>query len=132
MCGFSGFVRFDGKQLPKDQRSSILEQMGKVLSRRGPDEQTIYDDGHLSFVFRRLSIIDVENGSQPIWNEDDSIFVSVNGEIYNHRELRQELGSKHEFKTRSDSEAVLHSIIPMCHAAIDLPPTRLQARGIRN
>jgi len=78
------------------------------MSRRGPDEQTIYDDGYLSFVFRRLSIVDVEHGTQPIWNEDESLFVCVNGEIYNHRELREELGGKHRFRTQSDSEAVLH------------------------
>ena len=108
MCGFAGFISFSEPRLNPDQRSEILGKMGAVLSRRGPDEQTVYDDGHLSFVFRRLSIVDVEHGSQPIWNEDDSLFVSVNGEIYNHAEFREELGDRHQFRTQSDSEAVLH------------------------
>ena len=108
MCGFAGFVSFSDSQLTRDQRSDILDQMGTVLSRRGPDEQTTYDDGYLSFVFRRLSIVDVENGSQPIWNEDDSMFISVNGEIYNHQLIRDQLQPKHQFSTQSDSEAVLH------------------------
>ena len=82
--------------------------MGSAIARRGPDEQTFYDDETLSFVFRRLSIIDVDGGQQPIWNEDESIFVAVNGEIYNHRELRETLEANHTFRTRSDSEVVLH------------------------
>ena len=108
MCGFAGFVSFSDSRLTSDQRSDILNKMGTVLSRRGPDEQTVYDDGYLSFVFRRLSIVDVENGSQPIWNEDRSIFVSINGEIYNHQAFRDQLQDKHQFSTQSDSEAVLH------------------------
>ena len=108
MCGFAGFVRFNGPVLPEEQRAEILEKMGAVLSRRGPDEQTSYDDGYLSFVFRRLSIVDVEHGTQPIWNEDESLFISVNGEIYNHARFREELKEGHRFRTHSDSEAVLH------------------------
>lgn len=82
--------------------------MGAALRLRGPDEETFYQDDALSFVFRRLSIIDVDGGTQPIWNEDHSIFVAVNGEIYNHQELHAELRQTHTFKTRSDSEIVLH------------------------
>ena len=108
MCGFAGFISFSESRLTPEQRSGILDQMGTVLSRRGPDEQTTYDDGHLSFVFRRLSIVDVEHGSQPIWNEDRSQFISVNGEIYNHQSIRDQLEPQHQFCTQSDSEAVLH------------------------
>ena len=108
MCGFAGFVSFSESRLTSGQRSEILDSMGAVLSRRGPDEQTVYDDGYLSFVFRRLSIVDVENGSQPIWNEDDSMFISVNGEIYNHQLIRDQLQPEHQFRTQSDSEAILH------------------------
>ncbi len=108
MCGFAGFISFSESPLTQDQRADILGQMGTVLSRRGPDEQTVYDDGYLSFVFRRLSIVDVENGSQPIWNEDKSMFVSINGEIYNHQSFRDQLQGEHQFSTQSDSEAVLH------------------------
>jgi asparagine synthase (glutamine-hydrolysing) len=108
MCGFAGFISFTESGLSLDERSAILDRMGKVLSRRGPDEQTVYDDGYLSFVFRRLSIVDVEHGTQPIWNEDKTRFISVNGEIYNHQSIRDRLQPKHQFSTRSDSEAVLH------------------------
>ncbi|KAA3640000.1 MAG: asparagine synthase (glutamine-hydrolyzing), partial [Proteobacteria bacterium] len=82
--------------------------MGEILRLRGPDEQNIYQDDVLSFVFRRLSIVDLKGGSQPIWNEDESIFVSVNGEIYNHIALRKQLPGQHRFRTDSDSEIVLH------------------------
>jgi asparagine synthase (glutamine-hydrolysing) len=82
--------------------------MGATLRLRGPDEETFYYDDNLSFVFRRLSIIDVDGGTQPIWNENQSIFVAVNGEIYNHQELHQKLNDSHVFRSQSDSEIVLH------------------------
>jgi len=87
---------------------AILRAMGKELSRRGPDDETFYDSTDISFVFRRLSIVDVSGGRQPIWNEDHSLCVLVNGEIYNHLELRSELKHDHRFSSRSDSEVVLH------------------------
>ncbi len=105
MCGFSGFINF----LKNDSNnSSILQKMGMTLKLRGPDEETFFQDDNLSFVFRRLSIIDVEGGSQPIWNEDKSIFVAVNGEIYNYQELKQLLKQPHTFRTDSDSEIIVH------------------------
>lgn len=82
--------------------------MGGQLARRGPDDEQIYDDGTLSFVFRRLSIVDVKGGRQPLWNEDNTVCVIVNGEIYNHSELRGALKKQHTFRTRSDSEIVVH------------------------
>ena len=108
MCGIAGFLRFQKQKFDSEQRRRILSDMGSAIARRGPDEQTFYDDETLSFVFRRLSIIDVDGGQQPIWNEDRSIFVAVNGEIYNHRELREPLETNHTFRTQSDSEIVLH------------------------
>ena len=108
MCGIAGFLSFRKQKFDPEQRQRILNDMGSAIARRGPDEQTFYDDETLSFVFRRLSIIDVDGGQQPIWNEDESIFVAVNGEIYNHRELRETLEANHTFRTRSDSEVVLH------------------------
>jgi asparagine synthase (glutamine-hydrolysing) len=82
--------------------------MGEALKFRGPDEETTYQDDYLSFIFRRLSIVVLEGGSQPIWNEDKSIFGAVNGEIYNHLELRDLLEEQDTFKIRSDSEIILH------------------------
>ncbi len=110
MCGFAGFIQdADPKrQRPLAERKAILRAMSRQLARRGPDEETFWDDGTLAFTFRRLSIVDVAGGRQPIWNEDRSVFVSVNGEIYNHMELRGSLRGEHAFSTRSDSEIVLH------------------------
>jgi asparagine synthase (glutamine-hydrolysing) len=82
--------------------------MGAQLARRGPDDEQLYDDGTLALVFRRLSIIDLAGGRQPLWNERRDILAVVNGEIYNHDELRNELQTRHTFRTRSDSETVLH------------------------
>lgn len=107
MCGLAGFLDYR-KPIAADERRRILARMGQRLARRGPDDEQFYDDGVLSLVFRRLAIIDPGTGRQPIWNEDESILVAVNGEIYNHRELRAGLAGGHVFRTRSDSEVVLH------------------------
>ena len=108
MCGFSGFVEFGRDPRDKPGRLAILQAMGAQMARRGPDDEQVYDEGPLSLVFRRLAIVDVDGGRQPIWNEDQTMFVCVNGEIYNHRELRQSLRQPHVFRTESDSEIVLH------------------------
>ena len=105
MCGFAGFISFTKTNSCSE---TILKNMGSALRYRGPDDESLYQDSFLSFVFRRLSIIDIEGGSQPIWNEDDSIFVAVNGEIYNHIELKQLLKNQHTFRSKSDSEILLH------------------------
>lgn len=86
----------------------ILERMGLQLARRGPDDEKRYCDDALSLVFRRLSIVDVDKGSQPLWNEDCTVLVAVNGEIYNHRDLRAGLKDEHVFRTDSDCEIVVH------------------------
>jgi asparagine synthase (glutamine-hydrolysing) len=101
-------VSFGSSSLDVEKRRHILERMGKLLGPRGPDEQTMYDDGTLSLVYRRLSIVDVAGGQQPIYSEDGRRFIVVNGEIYNHEELRRQIGSRHQFSTHSDSEVPLH------------------------
>jgi asparagine synthase (glutamine-hydrolysing) len=83
--------------------------MGQAIIRRGPDGVRYYDDGTLALVFRRLAIIDVEGGDQPFFSESKDLVGVVNGEIYNHAELRAELQSRHSFSTRSDCEVVLHA-----------------------
>lgn len=108
MCGISGFISFDPDLTGVEERKEILALMSRAIARRGPDDAQFYDDGVLSLVFRRLSIIDVQGGRQPIWNEDNTLMVAVNGEIYNHQELRSGLSSTHDFSTQSDSEVVLH------------------------
>lgn len=108
MCGFAGFVQFQEEQVGRSQRVNWLRTMGRQLARRGPDDEQFWIDDNLSFVFRRLAIVDVAGGQQPIWNESKTIFVAINGEIYNHTELRSELQEAHDFRTRSDAEVVLH------------------------
>ena len=75
---------------------------------RGPDDRGIYTDSNISLGHRRLSIIDLKTGHQPIHNEDETIEVILNGEIYNFKELREELEDKHEFYTNSDTEVLVH------------------------
>src|SRR5689334_8938913 len=102
MCGITGFV---GKGCHED-----LVTMTRALVHRGPDDEAFHIDAadRVFLGFRRLSIIDPEGGRQPMWNEDDSICVIFNGEIYNQAELRRELESKgHRFKTdHSDTEVL--------------------------
>jgi len=99
ICGFSG---------PSDER--LLRKMAETIIHRGPDEDGFYGDGKMNLASRRLSIIDVQTGRQPIHNEDGSVWLVFNGEIYNFQELRQELEKKgHTFYTdHSDTETVVH------------------------
>ncbi len=108
MCGIAGFLEFSRDARPHEERTDILRRMGRQLARRGPDDEQIVCDDMLSLVFRRLSIMAVADGAQPIWNEDRTALVAVNGEIYNHRELRRNLQARHTFRTGSDCEVVLH------------------------
>jgi len=108
MCGFAGVLNLGGLSGNKESRRDELAGMGRQLARRGPDDEQFYDDGLLSLVFRRLSVIDIDGGRQPIWNEDQTIVTVVNGEIYNHAELRSGLGGRHRFSSHSDSEVIVH------------------------
>lgn len=108
MCGFAGFIDFQSRRVPRDLNREILVAMSEQLSRRGPDDEQLLETPPLSLVFRRLSVIDLLGGSQPIWNENHTMCVAVNGEIYNHLELRSQLRSQHRFSTGSDAEIVLH------------------------
>ncbi len=107
MCGIHGLYRFDGVQVAPRQ----LTAMGDVTRHRGPDDEGQYIEpaGRCGIAMRRLSIIDLAGGHQPISNADDSLWVVCNGEIYNFRALREELQSRgYRFKTGSDSEVLLH------------------------
>lgn len=102
MCGITGFV---GKGNYTD-----LNRMTNVLSHRGPDGSGTYSNGKAFLGHRRLSIIDLTNGRQPMSNEDGSLWIVYNGEIYNHDLMRHDAESKgHIFKTRSDTEVILHA-----------------------
>lgn len=105
MCGFVGFLN----ELSEDENNKIVREMADRIIHRGPDQDDYYVDDDISLGFRRLSIIDLEGGSQPIINEDGSKVLVYNGEVYNYQEIREDLIKKgHIFKTKSDSETVLH------------------------
>ena len=105
MCGIYGIYQLDGTPAAE----GLLTRMGRSILHRGPDDQGAHSDGRCAIGMRRLSIIDVAGGHQPMANHDGSLVVVCNGEIYNFRELRRELeGHGHRFKTNSDCEVVLH------------------------
>ncbi len=108
MCGIHGIIQLDGA--PVD--ASLLAHMGRVTTHRGPDDEGMYAEGPCAIGMRRLSIIDLSGGHQPISSKDGRIWLVCNGEIYNFRELRSELQARgHQFKTHSDSEVVLYAYI---------------------
>ena len=105
MCGIFGIFDKSGRAVPRLD----VERMGKVQRHRGPDDQGLFSEGAVSFGMQRLAIIDVSGGHQPISNEDDTVTVVCNGEIYNFRELRSRLQAKgHRFKSGSDTEVIVH------------------------
>ena len=107
MCGIAGIYSYRANSTPDP---GLLKRMARTMSHRGPDDEGLFVGGPIGLVHRRLSIIDLEGGHQPMFNEDGSIVVVFNGEIYNHCELRQFLESKgHVFKTKSDTEVIVHS-----------------------
>ena len=106
MCGFAGYINI-GEESRADQE--ILTRMTDKLVHRGPDSCGYFIDDNVGLGFRRLSIIDLETGDQPLFNEDRSIVLMCNGEIYNYPELKDTLTKKgHRFRTNSDVEVVLH------------------------
>ncbi|MGA9533104.1 MAG: asparagine synthase (glutamine-hydrolyzing) [Anaerolineales bacterium] len=106
MCGIAGV--FDSRALV-DIDDAVLFQMIELLRHRGPDESGVYRDDHAAMISTRLSIVDLAAGQQPIGNEDGTSWIVFNGEIYNYRELRDELlALGHQFETECDTEVVLH------------------------
>jgi len=106
MCGFVGYVNLRHER-PAERE--LLGRMSRKLIHRGPDSDGFFADGSVGLGFRRLSIIDLAGGGQPIFSEDNSVVLMCNGEIYNYRELRRELKQKgHVFRTNTDVEALLH------------------------
>jgi asparagine synthase (glutamine-hydrolysing) len=104
MCGISGFFG-DHRALS----SAVLDRMNRTLARRGPDDHGAFCEPGVGLAMRRLSIIDLAGGHQPIQNEDGSIYVVFNGEIYNYLELRRDLSQRgHQFRTHSDTEVIVH------------------------
>ena len=101
MCGFCGYIN-------KKEKESI-KKMNDAIIHRGPDDESYYKDDFIAMGFRRLSIIDLKGGRQPMTNEDDSMIITFNGEIYNFKEIKEDLIKKgHIFKTNADTEVILH------------------------
>lgn len=106
MCGIAGIFSLNGT-LPSGK--TVIKKMTDSLAHRGPDDEGFYQDSRVALGFRRLSIIDLKTGNQPIHNEDSSVWTVLNGEIYNYRELRTELeGKGHKFYTHADTEVLVH------------------------
>lgn len=103
MCGFVGFISKD------NNKKKIIKDMADIIVHRGPDSDGYYVDNNIAIGFRRLSIIDLDGGSQPIYNEKKDKVIVFNGEIYNYKEIREDLISKgHVFTTEADTEVLLH------------------------
>lgn len=102
MCGICGIVG--------ESNENLIRRMTETMIHRGPDDEGFYLDENISLGVRRLAIIDLETGHQPIFNEDNSVCVILNGEIYNFQELRKDLEKRgHRFSTRTDTEVIVHS-----------------------
>src|SRR5438093_7263556 len=107
MCGICGIVNFNRTETVD---AALLQRMTDAQAHRGPDDHGYFIDGNAGLGHRRLSIIDLGGGSQPMFNGDRSVAVVFNGEIYNYADLRANLIAKgHHFQTRSDTETIVHS-----------------------
>ncbi|GAB2676931.1 asparagine synthase (glutamine-hydrolyzing) [Paenibacillus thermoaerophilus] len=105
MCGIAGVVYFT----PTTPEESLIRKMTDVIGHRGPDDYGFWAEPHVGLGFRRLSIIDLSEGHQPLANEDESVWITFNGEIYNYKTLRQRLESQgHVFRTNTDTEVIVH------------------------
>ncbi len=105
MCGIAGIVRSDCARIDRE----LLERMNEAIRHRGPDDDGYYFSDGVGLAMRRLSIIDLKGGQQPIHNQGRTAWIVFSGEIYNYRELREELIKLgHEFYTDSDTEVIVH------------------------
>src|SRR5260221_1920855 len=106
VCGICGKLAFDqGARISPE----LLKSMADSIYHRGPDDEGFYFSGPVGLGFRRLSIIDLNTGHQPISNEDGTVWIVFNGEIYNYQELRKDLLARgHVFKSQTDTEVIVH------------------------
>ena len=117
MCGFVGFI--DENDQTYDHRAVIVA-MADAIAHRGPDSEGHFEDGRAALGFRRLAIIDLAGANQPLYNENRSLVLVFNGEIYNYRELRRQLiAAGHAFSTQGDAEVVLHGFEQWGEGALD-------------
>ena len=117
MCGIAGIVAVD--RLDQDAPARAT-RMRDIITHRGPDEAGLHCDAHAALAHRRLSIVDLSTGQQPLSNEDGSIWVVFNGEIYNHADIRRELEPHGpHYRTRSDTETIVHAYEQWGDACVD-------------
>jgi asparagine synthase (glutamine-hydrolysing) len=109
MCGITGWANLDPRMSPPDGGEELLRSMCDRMTHRGPDSEGYLLDDGIALGMRRLAIIDLLTGEQPTFNEDHSVAVVLNGEIYNYRELRADLEKRgHRFRSESDTEILPH------------------------
>ena len=106
MCGIAGYINLDGRPLAGECATPLLTAMGDAIQHRGPDDTRIMLWENVGFIFKRLSIVDVAGGGQPMETDDGSVCAMVNGAIYNHREIRSCLAHRGALRTRSDCEVI--------------------------
>ncbi|MEJ2635735.1 MAG: asparagine synthetase B, partial [Calditrichia bacterium] len=107
MCGISGIFYFENQ---REAEINILMEMTRILTHRGPDDEGYFVKNNIGLGQRRLSIIDLQGGKQPVHNEDKSVWVVFNGEIFNYIELGEDLRKRgHHFYTQSDTEVIVHA-----------------------
>jgi asparagine synthase (glutamine-hydrolysing) len=107
MCGIAGILNTDGSPV----QAELVKRMAHAIAHRGPDDEGLYLDQCIGLGHRRLSIIDLSPaGAQPMCNEDGTIWITYNGEIYNFMDIRRELEQKgHQFRSATDTEVVVHA-----------------------
>ncbi|CAG4882925.1 asparagine synthetase B (fragment) [Georgfuchsia toluolica] len=108
MCGLVAILNLDPGHATVGHMRKIALAMALKIRHRGPDWSGIYSDAHAILAHERLSIVDVEHGAQPLLDTRTGAVLAVNGEIYNHRDLRRELRQPHDFQTASDCEVILY------------------------
>ncbi|MBV9960509.1 MAG: asparagine synthase (glutamine-hydrolyzing) [Acidobacteria bacterium] len=109
MCGITGWANLDARGVPMEGARELLHAMCERMTHRGPDSEGLMTGAGIALGMRRLAIIDLQTGEQPVWNEDRTVAVVLNGEIYNYRELRADLERRgHRFETVSDTEVLPH------------------------
>src|SRR3954467_12669548 len=120
MCGFIGCVH-DKTQNYSDEQKQLFKNMNDLITHRGPDDDGFYYDDHIQFGFRRLSIIDIECGHQPLTYENERYWIVFNGEIYNYLELKVVLEKEGmAFSTNSDTEVILAAFVQYGEKAVEM------------
>src|SRR5687768_11744116 len=108
MCGIAGWINLENNR-SQNHSEAVLHQMCERMKHRGPDSEGLWLDEKVALGMRRLSIIDLHTGEQPVFSEDKSVVVVMNGELYNFREVRAELEKRgHKFETQTDTEILPH------------------------